>query len=89
VRALYYCRCVLGFHPPQLLQLCLELSGSRTALLSEERWQEMDWDKDGCITFKVRLLHRLPLALLHAIYCGVVFHQEFLSAMYEWVGVEE
>ena len=27
-------------------------AGADTALLSEERWQEMDWDKDGTITFK-------------------------------------
>lgn len=33
--------------------------GARTALLSEDRWQEMDWDKDGCITFKVCCMSKL------------------------------
>ena len=23
-------------------------------ILSVDRWKEMDWDNDGCITFKVR-----------------------------------
>lgn len=28
--------------------------GGSSALLSEERWREMDWDSDNSITFKVR-----------------------------------
>lgn len=27
-------------------------NGGSNALLSKERWSEMDWDKDGTITFK-------------------------------------
>jgi len=27
-------------------------AGGSNALLSKERWSEMDWDKDGTITFK-------------------------------------
>ena len=68
-------------------------AGGRTALLSEDRWVEMDWDSDGCITFKVcpppyaafvRMSPHRESAL-----SGRVCAQEFLSAMYEWVGVDE
>ncbi len=75
-------------------------AGGRTGLLSEERWAEMDWDNDGCITFKVcAIVSTYPLWCLHGEYSAAMHHlsfaprvllvQEFLSAMYEWVGVEE